>query len=105
MNEQNKAKVRIKSETSENSDPVKVIRKGAIAASIWRRQSPNGFAYYDFTLSRSWKAMSSEKTGYSKNFFGNNVPELQDVINEASGWITSNTESTQDERSAMTTAN
>ncbi len=26
---------------------------GAIAASIWQRQSPSGYAYYDFSLSRS----------------------------------------------------
>ncbi len=97
MNEQTETKGRKKAAVPESSDPVKVIRKGAIAASIWRRQSPNGFAYFDFTLSRSWKSMSSEKTGYSRNFFGNNVPELQDVINDAASWITANSEIQQPE--------
>ncbi len=104
MNELNETKSRKKGTASENSDPVKVIRKGAIAASIWRRQSPNGFAYYDFTLSRSWKAMSSDKKGYSRNFFGNNVPELQDVINEASSWIASNSEPAQENGATMMVA-
>lgn len=93
MSEQTETKTRKKSPAGDSNDPIKVIRKGAIAASIWRRQSPNGFAYYDFTLSRSWKSMSSEKTGYSRNFFENNVSELQEVINEASTWINSNLES------------
>ena len=48
---------------------VKTVREGAVAASIWRRQSPTGLPYYDFSLSRSWKSMASGKTGYSQNFF------------------------------------
>ena len=31
----------------ESTEPVIVIRNGAIAASIWQRQSPSGYAYYD----------------------------------------------------------
>jgi len=62
------------------TDPVQTIREGAVAASIWRRQSPSGFAYYDFSLSRSWKSMSTEKTGYSKNFFGRHKTELIAVV-------------------------
>ncbi|MCA9128672.1 MAG: hypothetical protein KDB22_16415 [Planctomycetales bacterium] len=49
--------------------PVKVIRNGAIAASIRRRQGPSGYEYYDFSLSRSWKAWSTGKEGYSPYFF------------------------------------
>ena len=87
MREQTETKSRKKAADGENAEPVNVIRRGAIAASIWRRQSPSGYAYFDFSLSRSWKSMSSEKTGYSKNFFDRNVPELQEVIEEASRWI------------------
>jgi hypothetical protein len=68
-------------------DPVHVVRNGAVAASIWKRQSPSGYAYYDFSLSRSWKSMSSDKTGYSKNYFDTNEKELIDVIQRASAWI------------------
>jgi hypothetical protein len=66
------------------TDPVQTIRDGAVAASIWRRQSPSGYAYYDFSLSRSWKSMSSGKTGYSQNFFGRHKAELVNVIERAS---------------------
>lgn len=67
--------------------PVKTVRHGAVAANIWRRQSPSGFEYFDFSLSRSWKAKSSGKEGYSPNFFVGNEQELQDTIREASEWI------------------
>ena len=79
-----------KSEEIETAEPVSVIRKGAIAASIWQRQSPSGYAYFDFSLSRSWKSKSTDKTGYSRNFFETNDADLVEVIQKASAWITSN---------------
>lgn len=69
------------------SDPVHVVRQGAVAASIWLRQSPSGYAYYDFSLSRSWKSVSSGKTGYSHNFFARNGDELRRVVEGAAEWI------------------
>ena len=74
----------------ETTEPVITIRKGAIAASVWQRQSPSGYAYYDFSLSRSWKSLSTDKTGYSKNFFESNESDLIEVIQKASTWITQN---------------
>ena len=88
MNEQTATKTKKQSAEGENLDPVHVVRKGAIAASIWKRQSPSGFAYYDFSLSRSWKSMSTEKMGYSKNFFETNQAKLVEVIQQAAAWIT-----------------
>ncbi len=74
----------------ESTEPVIVIRNGAIAASIWQRQSPSGYAYYDFSVSRSWKSLSTDRAGYSKNFFETNEVELIEVIQKASTWITQN---------------
>ena len=65
MSEQTVAKGKEKGVEVENMDPVHIIRKGAIAASVWQRQSPSGFAYYDYSISRSWL----------------------EVIHRASGWI------------------
>ncbi len=73
---------------NETAEPVIVIRKGAIAASIWKRQSPSGYAYHDFSISRSWKSMSTDKQGYSRSFFETNEAELVEVIQKASAWIT-----------------
>ena len=84
---QTETKTRRKDTDSEATDPVHVVRKGAIAASIWRRQSPSGFAYFDFSVSRSWKSMSSDKMGYSRNFFETNLEELLEVITMAADWI------------------
>jgi len=66
---------------------VLVVRRGAIAASIWVRQAPSGHPFYDFSLSRSWKSQSTDKTGYSKNFFADQAEELVEVIREAALWI------------------
>lgn len=93
MSELTGAKGKKKDADIEGTDPVHVVRKGAIAASIWRRQSPSGFAYYDYSLSRSWKSMSSEKTGYSRNFFETNQADLWEVIERASAWIVEKRES------------
>jgi hypothetical protein len=72
----------------ENSkQPVKVIRNGAIAASIWKRQTSTGFEYLDFSLSRSWKLKSGEKEGYSTSFFHNNEDALIDVVEQAGEYI------------------
>ena len=79
-----------KEQDNETAKPVIVIRKGAIAASIWKRQSPSGYAYHDFSLSRSWKSMSTEKQGYSRNFFETNDADLVEVVQKASAWITEN---------------
>lgn len=68
--------------------PVHVVRAGSVAASIWRRQSPAGYVYYDFSLTRSWQSLSSGNTGYSKNFFSRSRQELTQVIDQASEWIT-----------------
>ena len=69
--------------------PVKTVRQGAIAANIWKRQAPSGFEYYDFSLSRSWKAKSSGKEGYSPNFFVENEEAISAVVRDAASWIAS----------------
>ncbi len=70
--------------------PETTIRRGAVAASIWKRQAPNGFEYFDFSLSRAWKAKSTGRDGYSMNFFSDNEEALEEVIREASSWIAEN---------------
>ena len=76
-------------ETSSDTKPkpVHTFRRGAIAASVWQRQTATGFPYYDFSLSRSWKSSTSGKEGYSTNFFPQNAEALAEVIREASDWI------------------
>ncbi len=73
--------------STRNQTPVKVFRVGAIAASIWKRQTSTGFEYLDFSLSRSWKLKNGEREGYSQNFFDNNEEALFDVINLACRYI------------------
>ena len=75
----------------ETQKPLKTFRVGAIAASVWQRQTPTGFEYLDFSLSRSWKLKSGEKEGYSTSFFHNNEDALVDVIKQAAAFILENT--------------
>ena len=54
---------------------------------MWLKQSNTGYWYYDFSLSRSWKSMSSGKDGYSSNFFERNRDELHQTIDECCDYI------------------
>src|SRR3954462_8303653 len=84
MNEQKELK---KKKAVAIETPAHTIRAGAVAASIWQRQSPAGYVYFDYSLIRSWKSLSSGNTGHSKNFFAKNQEELLQVIQQASQWI------------------
>ena len=70
--------------------PLKTFRVGAIAASVWNRQTSTGFEYLDFSLSRSWKLKSGEKEGYSTSFFHNNKDALIEVVELATAFIVEN---------------
>ena len=67
--EETKSRNNKKPESKKGQKPAHTVRRGAIAANIWLRQTQTGFHYYDYSLSRSWKSQSSEKEGYSNNFF------------------------------------
>jgi hypothetical protein len=67
--------------------PVHTIREGDVAASIWRRMSPAGYEYFDFSLCRSWKSLSTASTASSRNFFAKNQEEIVKVVAKASRWI------------------
>jgi hypothetical protein len=84
MNEQREPK---KKKAAAVETPVHTIRAGAVAASIWRRQSPAGYVYWDYSLTRSWESLSSGNTGHSKNFFASNQQDLAKVIEQATRWI------------------
>ncbi len=69
------------------SNYITTIRDGAIAANIFRGNTPDGFTYLYFELSRSWKAQSTNRQGYSKKFYDRNAEALQRVIEMAAQWI------------------
>ena len=73
--------------TQAKQQPITTIRNGAVAASIWRRQTATGFEYLEFSLSRSWKMKANDKEGYSSNFFARNEEALCDVIARACQFI------------------
>ena len=70
-----------------NQQRVTTIREGAVAATVWKRQSSAGMEYLDFSLSRSWKSKNGEKEGYSQNFFEANERALVQVVIAACSFI------------------
>ena len=79
-----------KNRKGNSQKPIRTFRVGAVAASVWKRQTSTGFEYLDFSLSRSWKLKSGEKEGYSTSFFHNNEDTLIDVIEQATEFIRDN---------------
>jgi hypothetical protein len=76
-----------KTASKKGQKPVKTIRRGAIAANIFLRQTQTGMEYHDYSLSRSWKSNNTGKSGYSTSYFPRNAQELIEVVAEASRWI------------------
>ena len=72
---------------AETRRPVQTFRTGPVGGSVWLKQSNTGYWYYDFSLSRSWKSMSTGKDGYSSNFFERNREELHKTIDECCDYI------------------
>ena len=73
--------------TQASSNYVKTIRDGAIAANIFRGNTADGHTYLYFELSRSWKAQTGNREGYSKKFYDRNAEALCRVIMQAASWI------------------
>jgi hypothetical protein len=73
--------------TQASSNYVKTILDGAVAASIFRGNTPDGHCYLYFEISRAWKSQSSNREGYSKKFYERNQSALVNVVNLASQWI------------------
>jgi len=76
-----------KSKNAPTETPVHTIRTGAITASIWRRQSPSGFVYFDYSLTRNFQSLSSGSAASSRNFFAQNCQEVIQAVEQASRWI------------------
>ena len=73
--------------TQASSNYITTVRDGAVAANIFRGNTPDGHTYLYFELSRSWRAMSGNREGYSKKFYDRNAEALHGVIDRAANWI------------------
>lgn len=66
--------------------PIRTFRDGAVAASVWLRQSTAGI-FYDVTFSRSWKNDDTGTFGYSQSFSDYHLEPLAELAREAAVWI------------------
>lgn len=71
-------------ETMSNK-PAKTFREGAIGVSVWERQGKKG-AFYDFTVSRSYKN-GENASAYASTFRAENADAIVRVVSEAATWI------------------
>jgi len=84
---------------------IKTIREGAIAANIFRGQTPDGHTYLYFSLSRSWKSANGNREGYSDRFYDRNEEAILRVVAQACDWIRDNPSAADDaERIGATAA-
>ena len=66
--------------------PIKTFRDGAVAASVWLRQTSAG-VFYDVTFSRCWKSEETGQFGYSQSFSDYHLDPLAELAQEAAMWI------------------
>lgn len=65
--------------------PTRTFREGAIGVSVWERQGKNG-AFYDFTVSRSYK-QGENGSAYASTFRADNADAMVRVVSAAAAWI------------------
>ncbi len=70
---------------NETKKPVQIFREGAVGVSVWKREGKHG-AYYEFTLSRSYKK-SEDEAGYAQSSHEENEQALVKVIGQAAAFI------------------
>jgi hypothetical protein len=80
-----KSRTKDQAANPETTAPVHVVRRGAIAASIWRRQAP--LATRPTTSASAGRGKLDQQDRLLKNFFSVHEPELIEVIHETSVWI------------------
>ena len=68
-----------------SNKPAKTFRDGAVGLSVWERQGKKG-AFYDFTLSRSYKN-GDNGNAYASTFREDNAEAIRRLVNDAAVWI------------------
>ncbi len=62
-----------KTKKTPKKQPTATVREGAIGANIFCSQSPDGYQYHYFLMSRSWKSTAQGREGYSDRYFPRNA--------------------------------
>ena len=63
--------------------PVETVREGAIGASIFVSQSPDGNMSHYFMLSRCWKSQASGDFKYTDRMYPRNAEAIAAVVTRA----------------------
>jgi len=76
-----------KKQTANKQKPVEVVEVGEVKAEVYVRQSNCGLVYYQYVLSRIWRAMATGKVAQSSALFESNENDAVQVIREVSARI------------------
>ena len=72
-----------KTKTKQSTRPIATVREGAIGASIFVAQSPDGNQSHYFTMSRCWKNQTSGQFKYTDRMYPRNAEAVARVAGMA----------------------
>lgn len=93
---QTKTRTKNRTASDDGQKPVHVITVGGLVASIYLRQAPSGYAYYAYSIKRSYRSLTTNNQIYSTDFFAENKLDLIAVITQASHWVANSSERSRD---------
>lgn len=93
---QTKTRTKNRTASDDGQKPVHVITVGGLVASIYLRQAPSGYAYYAYSIKRSYRSLTTNNQIYSTDFFAENRSDLTTCISQASIWIANESERSRD---------
>lgn len=78
-----------KKQANNKQQPVHVIHSEdkSVTAQLFVFQSPTGFRYLGFTLSRRWNRLTTNKETQGDVFFQNSGTALIEVVQKATEWL------------------
>ena len=76
-----------KKQTANKQKPVEVIEVGEVKAEVYVRQSNCGLVYYQYVLSRMWRAMATGKVAQSSALFESNEEDAVQAVRKVSARI------------------
>lgn len=76
-----------KKQTANKQKPVEVIEVGEIKAEVFLRQSNCGLIYYQYVLTRQWRAMATGKLAQGSALFESNEEDAVQAVRKVSARI------------------
>jgi hypothetical protein len=75
--------------SNNKQQPVHAIHSGdnSVTAEVFLYQSPTGYRYHGFVLSRRWNSLGTNKETQGNVFFENSESSLIEVVQKVAEWL------------------